>query len=468
MDTERQQEERSPAVAAMPKRGEDVRARWAWAEPEVWTDAMLAALENGVKGGRWYSLIDKVWKEGNLKAAWKRVRSNEGASGVDGQTVFEFEKNAEKNLEYIRKSLQSGTYAPTAVMRTYILKPGSHEKRPLGIPVVRDRVVQTATRHIMEPIFEQGFAEHSYGFRPERGCRDALRVVDAALKEGRLWIVDADLRSYFDKIPHDKLMALVERRIADTNVLALVRGYLKQGIMDGMKEWTPDEGTPQGAVISPLLANIYLDPLDHLMAAKGMMMVRYADDFVVLCRTREDAQAALAEIQAWVAEAQLTLHPEKTRIVHESEGFDFLGYTFRKGMRFPRKKSLGKFKDKVRMYTRRANGKSMEETITKLNASLRGWYGYFKHSYRTVFRDMDGWVRHRLRAILLKRKGQGRWRLTRKDHETWPNAYFYELGLFSLAEAHVSECQSRKRNSQLESRMREIRQSGSEGGVVFA
>jgi len=354
------------------------------------------------------------------------------------------------------------------VRRTYIPKPGSHEKRPLGIPAVRDRVVQTALRHVMEPIFEQGFAEHSYGFRPGTGCRKALRAVDTALKEGFVWVVDADLKGYFDTIPHEKLMEMVERQIADSSVLELVRGYLKQGVMDGMKEWTPEEGTPQGAVISPLLANIYLDPLDHLMAGKGWRMVRYADDFVVLCRTREEAQAALADIQAWVAEAHLKLHAEKTRIVPESEGFDFLGYPFRKGMCFPRKKSLGKFKDKVRGLTRRANGKSMEEIITKLNASQRGWYGYFKHSYRTVFPELDGWVRHRLRAILLKRTGIGRWRFTREDHRKWPNAYFSELGLFSFAEAHATECRSRRRNSQLESRMREIRPSGLEGGVAFA
>lgn len=442
MDTERQQETKSPAVAQKPKQGEEIRARWAWVEPAVWTDAMLAALENGVKGGKWYSLSDKVWKEGNLWAAWKRVESNKGASGVDGKTVRWFKKNAQRELEYIQKRLQSETYEPLAVRRTHIPKPGSQEKRPLGIPAVCDRVVQTAMRHAMEPIFERGFAEHSYGFRPGRGCRDALRVVDAALKAGALWVVEVDLKSYFDTIPHDKLMALVERQIADSRMLGLVRRYLKQGVMDGIKEWVPEEGTPQGAVISPMLANIYLNPLDHLMAGKGWQMVRYADNFVVLCRTREEAQAALAEIQAWVAEAQLKLHPEKTRIVHETEGFDFLGYTFRKGRHYPKRKSLEKFKDKVCMITRRANGRSMEETISKLNAGLCGWYGYFKHSYCTVFPNMDGWIRHRLRAILLKRKGIVRWKFTYADHRQWPNAYFSELGLFSLAEAHALECRS--------------------------
>ena len=439
---ERQQDAKSPRVVEKPKQGEDIRARWAWVEPAVWTDAMLAALENGVKGGKWFSLIDKVWREDNLLAAWNRVESNKGAGGVDGKTVHGFSRNVQWELEHIQKLLQGDKYEPMPVLRTYIPKPYSQEKRPLGIPAVCDRVVQTAMRHVMEPIFERGFAEHSYGFRPGRGCRDALRVVDAMLKDGALWVVDVDLKSYFDTIPHDKLMSLVERQIADTRMLGLVRKYLKQGVMDGMKEWTPDEGTPQGAVISPLLANIYLDPLDHLMAGKGWRMVRYADDFVVLCRTQEEAQGALAEIQGWVAEAQLKLHPEKTRIVHESEGFDFLGYTFRKGLRFPKNKSLGKFKDKVRTITRRANGKSMEEIITKLNASLRGWYGYFKHSHRTVFPGMDGWVRRRLRAILLKRIGKSRWKFTYADHRKWPNVYFSELGLFSLAKAHEAESRS--------------------------
>ena len=221
-------------------------------------------------------------------------------------------------------------------------------------------------------------------------------------------------------------------------------------------------------MISPLLANIYLNPLDHLMAGTGRLMVRYADDMVVLCRSREEADAALADIRAWTAEAGLTLHPEKTRIVHETEGFDFLGYTFRAGRRYPRKKSLDRIKDKVRAITRRANGQSLGEIIARLTASLRGWYGYFKHSRRSVFTDMDGWVRHRLRAILLGREGTHRWRITHEDHRRWPKAYFAERGLFSLAEAHALASQSRQRNSQPESRMREIRQSGSEGGVAFA
>jgi len=314
MAEERQQEDTSPAVVERPKRGEDIHVRWAWVEPAVWTDAMLAALEDGVKGGKWYSLIDKVWKDRSLYAAWEQVRKNQGAGGVDGQSVHGFETNVRREREYIRGQLESGRYEPLPVRRTYIPKPGSHEKRPLGIPAVRDRVVQTAMRNVLEPIFERTFAEHSYGFRPGRGCRDALRVVDAMLKDGYQWVVDADVKSYFDTIPHDRLMARLEERMADSRMLGLVKGYLTQGVRDGMKEWTPEAGTPQGAVIRPLLANIDLNPLDHHMAGKGWKMVRYADDFVVLCRTQEEAEAALSEIRAWVTEAGLMLHPEKTRI----------------------------------------------------------------------------------------------------------------------------------------------------------
>lgn len=439
MAMEKQMEAKSPLVAKTPKQGEFDRVQKMWKKLSVWTEAMLAALVSGVKGGKWYSLIDKVWNEGNLREAWKRVKTNDGASGVDGKTVRWFKENAERELDHIHNLLVSATYEPMPVHRQYIPKAGSKELRPLGIPTVRDRVVQTALRQVMEPIFEMGFAEHSYGFRPGRGCRDALRVVGTALKAGFTWVVDADLKSYFDTIPHEKLMALVERHIADPRVLELVRKYLNQKIMEELREWTPEKGTPQGAVISPLLANIYLDPLDHLMAEKGWKMVRYADDFVVLCRTQEEAQAALAEIRTWVEDAQLTLHPEKTRIVHITEGFDFLGYTFRKTYRIPRKKSLGKFKGNVRIHTKRANGKSLKAIIVKLNATLRGWYGYFKYCCHSVFLEIDKWVRHRLRAILLKYKGKSRWKITRKDHERWPNAYFAELGLFSLAEAHESE-----------------------------
>ena len=219
-----------------------------------------------------------------------------------------------RNLKRLSEQLRNGTYHPQQIRRHYIPKPGTQEKRPLGIPTVRDRVVQTAVRMVLEPIFEHDFAEHSYGFRPGRGCKDALRRVDQLLKDGYTYIVDADLKSYFDTIPHDRLMTLVGQKVSDGRVLNLIETFLKQGVLDGLREWTPEEGSARkAAVISPLLSNIYLNPLDHLMAQQGFEMVRYADDFVILCRSPEEAAKALAVVQAWTAEAGLTLHPTRRR-----------------------------------------------------------------------------------------------------------------------------------------------------------
>ena len=263
---------------------------------------------------------------------------------------------------------------------------------------------------VLEPIFERDFAEHSYGFRPGRGCKDALRRVDELLKAGYTYIVDADLKSYFDTIPHDRLMALVGQKVADGRVLNLIEAFLKQGVLDGLHEWTPEKGSPQGAVISPLLSNIYLNPLDHLMAQEGFEMVRYADDFVILCRSPEEAARALAAVQAWTATAGLTLHPTKTRIVDAREdAFDFLGYRFERDKRFPRAKSLTKLKDTIRAKTKRTSGKCLRAIIASLNPTLRGWFEYFKHSYQTTFTALDGWIRMRLRSILRKRRAARTW-----------------------------------------------------------
>jgi RNA-directed DNA polymerase len=398
---------------------------------------MLTALEQGVKGGKWFSLIDKVHPQRTLQAAYSQVAANEGAAGVDHVTVTMFEKRLEENLTRLSKDLHSGSYRPQQIRRHHIPKPGSKETRPLGIPTVRDRVVQTALRMVLEPIFERDFAEHSYGFRPGRGCKDALRRVDQLLKAGYTHIVDADLKSYFDTIPHDRLMDHLARKVSDGRVLALVELFLKQGVLDGLREWTPEEGSPQGGCISPLLSNIYLNPLDHLMAERGFEMVRYADDFVILCRSPEEAAQALAVVQEWTAEAGLKLHPTKTKIVDAKKaGFEFLGYRFERGDRFPRAKSLTKLKDAIRAETKRNSGRSLKAIITRLNPRLRGWFEYFKHSHRFTFGTLDGWIRMRLRSLLRRRQGKtGCGRGT--DHQRWPNAFFAERGLFSLKAAHV-------------------------------
>lgn len=430
----------------MPKQVGEAQSKvqWTWVEPTVWTERMLTALGNGVKGGRWYSLMDKVHSRGNLHASWARVRANGGAAGVDRQSISAFQTNAERHLDELKERLMGNRYTAQSVKRVWIPKPGSVEKRPLGIPVVKDRIVQTALRNVIEPIYENTFAEHSYGFRPGRGCKDALRRVNELLKTGSTWVVDADIKSYFDSIPHDKLMREVEEQVADGKVLELIAGYLKQGIMDGLTEWAPDKGTPQGAVISPLLANIYLNKVDHAMRAKRYEMVRYADDFVILCRGEAEAQEALAAVKDMIEERGLTLHPEKTRIVDAAVrgGFDFLGYHFERGMRWPRKKSLAKFKDTLRQKTMRKSGVDMTTIIKDVNKSLRGWFEYFKHSHKTAFPWIDSWVRMRLRSILRKRqkrKGRGRG----ADHQRWPNAYFSAQGLFTLKTAYETARQSR-------------------------
>lgn len=423
----------------------EVRARWAWAEPSIWTDRMLTALEQGVKGGIWFSLIDKVYAPANLAASYAKVAANRGAAGVDHVTVEDFTKRLSRNLEKLAAQLQDGSYRPQAVRRVNIPKPGTKETRPLGIPTVRDRVVQGAVRHVLEPIFERQFAEHSYGFRPDRGCKDALRRVDRLLKQGYRYTVDVDLKSYFDSIPHDKLLDEVRKYVADSRVLALVEAFLKAEILDGMQRWTPESGAPQGAVLSPLLSNLYLNELDHVMAQSGYEMTRYADDLVIQGCSREAAERALAVVQAWTRQRGLGLHPTKTKIVDaETEGFDFLGYRFVRQYRFPRRKSLAKLRDAIRAKTRRTHGHSLNMIIADVNRTLRGWFEYFQHSHRRTFAELDGWVRMRLRSILRKRAGRSG-RGCGADHHRWPNAYFAAQGLFSLKTAHALACQSSRR-----------------------
>lgn len=399
---------------------------------------MLTALEEGVKGGKWYSLIDKVCSLGNLRAAFTQVKRKRGSAGVDRMTIRMFEAQLEENLQRLAEMLREGSYRPQAIRRVWIPKPGSREKRPIGIPTVRDRVVQSALRNVLEPIFERDFAARSYGFRPQRGAKDALRRVAVLLRAGYVHVVDADLQSFYDTIPRPPLLERVRSKVADSKVLDLLEAYLGQEVMESMRSWAPDRGTPQGAVISPLLSNIYLDPLDHHMAQYGYEMVRYADDFVILCRSEAEAQGALAEIEQWTTAAGLRLHPEKTRIVEATQrgGFDFLGYHFERGYRWPSKKSLGKLKDKIRAKTKRTSGHSLQRIISELARTQRGWFEYFKHSHWTVFRDLDKWLRMRLRSILRRRQGRKGPALG-KDHHRWPNAFFAELGLFSFVAAYA-------------------------------
>lgn len=417
------------------KQGREVHPRWEWTEAAVWTERMLTTLETGIKGGKWYSLYDKVWKIENLTRAMEKVVRGKSARKADGRKCQQYAQASEQRLPRLQEKLQQGSYQPSPVMRIWIPKPGSLELRPLGVPTVEDRVAQMALLNVIEPIFEHCFAKHSYGFRPGRGAKDALRRVNQLLNTGGNWVVDADIKGYFDNIPKDKLLALIKEHISDGKVLELIQRFLKQGVMESGKGWSPTEnGTPQGAVISPLLANIYLNPLDHLMEQQGWEMVRYADDFVVLCGSREEAELAMEKVRQWIEGAGLTLHPTKTRIVDANEkgGFDFLGYHFERGMKWPREKSVAKFKEAIRQKTPRKRNGSMEKIIQEINPVLRGWMSYFQHGIHNVFPKLDQWVRMRLRTIERKRhKGNGRARGI--DHQRWPNAYFAELGLISLA-----------------------------------
>ena len=416
-----------------------------WAHPMVWTERMLATLETGVRGGKWHTLIDKVGDQRNLFFAARKVLGKKGAAGVDHQTVEDFAEHDREELQRLETQLRTDTYRPAPVRRTWIPKPGSVEKRPLGIPTVRDRVVQTALVHVIEPILDNQFHERSYGFRHGRGCHDALRRVEELLEAGYVYVVDADLKSYFDTIPKDRLLDLVKQQISDSRVLRLIKMYLDQGIMEELRTWTPETGVPQGAVLSPVLSNLYLNPLDHRMADQGYKMVRYADDFVVLCRSAEEAEAALAEVRGWVEAAGLTLHPTKTQIVDaRAKSFAFLGYTFRGKLRVPRDKSHRKISDRIRELTPRKSGHSLDCIIQRINPTLIGWYNYFRHCHWSIFESYDAMIRRRLRRMLLKRHRRNPRRLPRTQR--WPNAFFAGHGLYSLSAAHTRFVQSQMGN----------------------
>jgi RNA-directed DNA polymerase len=412
-------------------------AHWAWVDRTIWTERMLAALGNGVKGNKWFSLIDKVYRLSTLADAWQQVKANKGAAGVDHQSVQTFANKEWKYLAELGKDLQQGTYQPQAVRRVEIPKAGG-KTRPLGIPCVKDRIVQTAVKRVIEPIFEAEFLPMSYGFRPGRGCKDALRQVSQYLRQGYTHVVDADLQGYFDNIPHARLQSEIAKRISDTGVLELLTGWLNQDIVKGMQSWKPTAGTPQGAVISPLLANLYLHPLDQKMTKLGYKMVRYADDFVILCQSASQAHTALQEVKAWVEENGLNLHPDKTHIgncLEWGQGFDFLGYRFEAGKRWVRNKSLKAFKDKVREKTKRSRGDSIRTIVDELSPIIRGWWGYFKHAHPTTFTPLDGFIRRRLRAILRKQEKRPGMGICYEDCKKWPNVFFANMGLFTMVQA---------------------------------
>lgn len=386
--------------------------------------------------------MHKICSLENLREGFRQVKRNKGCPGIDRQTITEFEAQLDQNLAKLAQELRTGKYRPQPVHRIWIPKPGRSEKRPLGIPTVRDRVVQAAIRNVVEPIFEPGFAEQSYGFRPGRGCLDAVLLVDALLKAGHTYVLDADIKSCFDSIPHEPLLNLVEAKIKDERIINLIRKFLVAGVMEnGAALWVPQHGTPQGGVISPLLSNIYLDPLDHLVERLGFEMVRYADDFMIMCRSHSKAVAAREIAGDWLTKRGLTLHPVKTHIVDFMlpEAFIFLGYHFHQDQRQPGEKSLNNLKQSLWKKTRRSRTGDLATIIQETNETLRGWFEYFKFSTGS-FQDLDIWVMGRLRGILRKWKGgKGSKGLNQKS---WPDSFFTDQGLFSLSAAHsgISLC----------------------------
>ncbi len=395
-----------------------------------------------------HSLVDKIYQKKNLERAWQKVRQNKGAGGVDGQSVEAFEEKLGENLNRLQEELKTDTYRPQVVRQKMIPKPGQPGKmRPLGIPTVYDRVCQQAIMNRLEPIFDSVFDEANFGYRKGRSPRDALRKIWREIKQGKEWIVDADLKDFFGSVDHEKLMTLVNQRVADGRVLRLIESILKAGCYQQGKRTPTERGTPQGGVISPLLSNILLISFDWEMRCKGYELTRWADDWVVTCATKTEAKAALNTAKKILEKLGVTLQAEKTRIVHVCQGFEFLGYKIKRGSHplnlaperirsgaangglyaFPREKSLEHFKEQIRRKTRRKAPLKTQELIEELNPIIRGWGNYYCRAHvRKLFSRLDRWIVHRLWSHKAKRWRNTGWR-------ELPEARLYgELGLVNL------------------------------------
>jgi len=371
-----------------------------------------------------HSLIDKVYKRKNLEMAWERVKANRGSGGVDGQTLEDFAEQLEKNLDRLQSELKEGVYQPQPVRQVQIPKMGKPgEFRGLGIPTIYDRVCQQALLNRLQPIFEPVFDEANYGYRQGRSTKDALRKVWKEIDGGSEWIVDADLKDFFGSVDHEKLLTLVAQQIADGRVLRLIEAMLKAGSYGKGRLFPTERGTPQGGVASPLLSNILLTPFDREMRRKGYQLTRYADDWVVTCKSAAEARAAIDAAGRILKQLGVELHPQKTRIVHVQYGFEFLGYKIKRGKKlylpatkirsrvrsgglyaYPREKSIRRFKDEVRQRTKRRVPLATEQLIEALNPLLRGWGEYYQRAHvRKLFNQLDRWIVRRIWSHRFKR-----------------------------------------------------------------
>lgn len=378
---------------------------------------------------RWHSLYDKVISLPNLVDAYQKVRRNKGAGGIDGVTLEQFDERADEYICFAQQKLQQKRYRARPVRRVHIPKPNG-KKRPLGIPTILDRIVQQALLNWLGPIYEATFSEVSYGFRPGRSALDAIEAVKAHLERGHRYVVEVDIEKYFDTIDHRLLVKKLTEEVSDSSVLNLIKDFLQTGVMEEGQWSATDEGTPQGGVISPLLANVYLNSFDHLIAGKGYKLIRYADDLVLLCGTRQEAEQAMQEVVRYLeSELYLRVNKEKSRIVDFSrESFEFLGYVFTSKFLRPKDRKIAELKDEIRRLTRRQQPVPLGAIIERLNATLRGWSGYFCLGHiRALTRGLDEWIRHRLRAFVIKR-----WEVSRHIKTVYPNSYFRRMGLVSL------------------------------------
>jgi group II intron reverse transcriptase/maturase len=409
-----------------------------------------------------HSLIDKVYKRKNLEMAWERVQANRGSGGIDGQSLEAFGQQLGSELNRLQAELKEDAYQPQPVRQVQIPKAGKPgEFRTLGIPTIYDRVCQQALLNRLEPIFEPVFDDANYGYRRGRSTKDALRKVWKEIQSGREWIVDADLKDFFGSVDHEKLLTLVAQRVADGRVLRLIKAMLKAGSYGQGRLFPSERGTPQGGVVSPLLSNILLTPFDREMRRRGYQLTRYADDWVITCKSVAEARAAVAAALRILKQLGVVLHPQKTRIVHVQHGFEFLGYKIKRGKAlrlpaskirsqvrsgalyaYPREKSICRFKDQVRQRTKRRVPLRTRELIAELNPVLRGWGEYYKRSHvRKLFHRLDCWIVRRIWSHRCQR-----WRNTGWKQLPWA-ALYGEYGLVSLVRLIPSRASPRKESS---------------------